>query len=195
MSRTFSHFQTETVLIKLHLLPSLAHGKHHSTFCLTSLTMLVPHTSGIIQLSFCDQFTSLSIMSLRSIYVIACIEIFFLLSWIIVYCMYIACFVCSSTYWLIFASTCGQLGCYEHWYTNICSSSEPFSLIAVLNCYPMLLQSQYLLRVISQLDSLLKNHDFSALISLFFPSTTLTTYFSGWSCKNPTWPLSHPETG
>lgn len=57
----------------------------------------------------------------------------------------------------------------------------------------MLLHSQYLLGIILQLDSQLKNHDFEALISLFFVNTTLTTCSSGWSCMNPSWQLSYPE--
>ena len=39
--------------------------------------------------------------------------------------------------------------------------------IVVLNCCSVLLQRQYLLRIILWLDSLLKNHAFPALISLF----------------------------
>ena len=149
--------------------------------------MLVPHESGIIQLSFCDRLIALSSRSSRFMHVIMCIRISFLLRLnnILLYVYTTFCLFSHLLMNIWVVSTYGQLCCYEHWCTNICSSSEPLLLIIVLNCYPVLLQSRYLLRVILQLDSLLKNHDFPALISLFFLSTALTTCFSGWSCTNP----------
>lgn len=84
-------------------------------------------------------------------------------------------------------STCGQLCCNQHCCANIHSSSEALMFIVVLNSCSVLLQRQYLLRMILWLDSLLKNHAFPALISLFSWAA------HWWRGVNPSWSLSPPE--
>ena len=106
VSKTWSSSQAEPLYpIKNNIphasLPT-APSNHYSTFCLWVWLFYVPHVSGMVQyLSFCVWLISLSIMSLRFVYTIACARIPFLFKaeQYFIVCIHHIWFIHSSVSW------------------------------------------------------------------------------------------------